>query len=192
VTYGPGSTAESQKAFATSLGAVPKEIGLAFESLGNSKILVTSEAAQICQRALSSKSAKDGASGLPDSTKTCWIADQSGLTLVFDTTPKALSESVVRTFTYSFTEYLIPLFQKAQGPTANFAREWSEKQTVLLQAFLKDAKVTDMRNLPERLAGINLRDAVTAEAFDSYFCSAASQETMKNKFPQTWRAFVGD
>ncbi len=192
VTYGPGATVDSQKALVTSLGAVPKEIGMAIEALGNSKVLVTSEAAQICQRALGQKAGNLEASGLPASTKTCWIADQKGLTLVFDATPKALSEAVVRTFTYTFTEFLIPLLQKTQGPAGTFARQWSEKQTDLLQAFLNDAKAGDMKNLPATLSGVSLQNAVTAEAFDSYYCSAASQEIMKTQFPQTWRAFVGD
>lgn len=192
VVYGKGSTTESQKALAKSFGAVPREIGLVIESIKNAQILVTSDAATLCRDALAQNIA-EGA-GQPPATNSCWIADQNGLRMVFDPSPQALSETVVRTFTYTFTEHLIPIFEKVQGPLGEFVRLWTVRQTTLAQAYLKDVKalgLLDAAASPDAKDVNVLKNPVTAEAFDSYFCSAASQKVMKTQFPQTWKAFVG-
>ena len=175
--------------FTKALGAVPSEIGQVMEAF-KARIKVTSNAKEIC----ASATKKYEWSNTP--AQSCWIADGSGITLVFDAVPNVISQTVVRTFTYAFSEYFVPNISKVtiDKGILSFVEKWTNGQKDLAEAFIRDVENGNMVD-PEKINELKqkptLTQDVTAEAFDSYYCSKESQNTMASRFPQTWKAFTG-
>ena len=171
-----------------SLGAVPVELGRVMEAF-QAQIKVTPDAKTLCKQA-----GQQGPGG--NAAQSCWIANQSGLSLIFAADEKTLSETVVRTFSYAFSEYFVPNIEKFSNEPSviQFANNWKESQEQLAQAVVADVKAGGMltdEDLEKIKQNPTFAQDVTADAFDSYYCSKSSQTVMAEEFPQTWKVFTG-
>lgn len=194
---------KSRAAVISAVGAVPKEFLATFQAL-KGKVVATPDAKNICDNATGKSTEKNLKTGLE--IPSCWRQTEigEGPEIIVSDDPAIIRHSMVRAFTYFFTQYFLPRASHPDAPKALKTRPWKDAiaefetvRTAVTKAFLADVSSQN----PERAKVLksqyedkdqdsrtNLSNDVLAEVLDSCYCSSDTRKSMQLKYPKTWAA----
>lgn len=190
---------EARDAVLGTLSAVPDELLTAFRSV-NGMIVARPDAESVCAQATKSNSEKDLRSGAK--VPSCWFQKEVGESpqIVVSSDPRLIRHSMIRAFSYFFTEFFVARAKLPGAGQAFTEPGWREAfakfestQAVIAQAFLADVSTTS-RDLATQFERAYTTDRehfsnyVLAEALDSCHCSDRTRAVFREKFPRTWGA----
>lgn len=181
---------EQVDAIKTALTAVPLELQTAFFQDLKGSISVVKDIAGLC-----GASSADSASA--DSLLACWRGSDAGISIFVKEgetaalTERNIKHSTVRMMGYVLTDVILKI--KNSGGEALVVENPALVQIKkdVATALTKDAEKSKDYRIPSAMRTDETRynDAAFAEAFDSYYCSAASQSKMASNFPETFAIF---
>jgi hypothetical protein len=191
-------TPEAHQAVANALSAVPQVLLRAFQAAGG-KVVASSEAAKICNQIGQNTSEKDLTKGT--TIPSCWLQETAGVApqIVLSDDPVLIQHSMIRAFTYFFTEYFVTrvshpdvLSKMSQSSDWLAAiQEFESHRDEVAEAFLRDLGSKNIA-VASKFRSINSRDplsfknAVLAEVLDSCYCSQNTRNILRQQFPATW------
>jgi hypothetical protein len=174
----------------TALTAVPVELQTAFFEDLKGSISVVKDITGLC-----GASSADSASA--DSLLACWRGSDAGISIFVKEgetaalTERNIKHSTVRMMGYVLTDVILKI--KNSGGEALVVENPALVQVKkdVAAALTKDAEKSKDYRIPSSMKSDETRynDAAFAEAFDSYYCSAASQSKMATNFPETFAIF---
>jgi hypothetical protein len=191
-------------AVASALTAVPPSLAQPFFDAGGT-IEVTPNAEDLCAGLPLSAAERRFAGEARHEVKTCWRQERLGQPPIIYVQADAatIRHALVRAFAFLYGELFIARIDgmiAAKMPLSPAIVKAAASYRTATRV-VGDALYSDMRKQPAveaRLRQYRADDAAayarvaTAEAIDSYFCSPATQLAFRNRFPLTYRAFVGN
>jgi hypothetical protein len=201
VLKGVESKPELKLALLSALAAVPRSLLQLFFLNLRGEILVT-DANKICKDTSLTQEERELLGG-PADINACWVAEgKEPLRLVLAENQHLIRSVLVRLFAYMYSEYFIARIQDTNAPAKFQESSWRELTTAFVEnnQLLTDAFVTDSKNFGhqkivalEKLRSVNPRkfaNMVFANAVDSYYCSAESNQTFASRFKLTYGVFT--
>ena len=183
-------TSRDIAAMQTALTAVPTELKSAFFKDLQGSIKVVKDLASAC-------GAKSSSTQRADDLLACWRGGESGIGIYIkdegdpSLTERNIKHSVVRMMGYVFTDVILKV--KKSGGDAEVVENAalaSMKKDIAAALSADTEKSKDYR-IPASVKADQTKyeDAAFAEAFDSFYCSAASKSKMSASFPNTYDLF---
>lgn len=177
-------------AIKTALTAVPVELQTAFFQDLKGSINVVKDITGVC-------GAKNSAQGSADDLLACWRGGEAGISIFIKEeksttlTDRNIKHSTVRMMGYVLTDVILKVKQSSGEALEVENPALVQVKKDVATALTKDTEKSKDYRIPSSLKSDEIRynDAAFAEAFDSYYCSAASQSKMATSFPETFAIF---
>ena len=201
VLKGVESKPELKLALLSALAAVPRSLLQLFFLNLRGEILVT-DANKICKDTPLTQEERELLGG-PTEISACWVAEaKEPLRLVLAENPHVIRSVLLRLFAYMYSEYFIARIQDTNAPAMFQESNWRELTTAFIEnnQLMTEAFVADSKNFGhQKMVSLeNLRSAnprkfanmVFANAVDSYYCSAQSNQAFASRFKLTYGVFT--
>ena len=177
-------------AIRTALTAVPVELQTAFFQDLKGSINVVRDITGVC-------GAKNSAQSSADDLLACWRGGEAGIGIFIKEeethalTERNIKHSTVRMMGYVLTDVILKVKQSSGEALEVENPALVQVKKDVADALTRDTQKSKDYRIPDHLRGNETRynDAAFAEAFDSYYCSAASQSKMASNFPETFAIF---
>lgn len=194
------SSTQSKEAVLNALGAVPQPFLRAFQAAGG-RVLASKDAAKICGQVSQNNSEKDLNTGA--TIPSCWIQEKTGVApqIVLSDDPTLINHSMIRAFTYFFTEYFLTRVHHpdviGRLPQSNLwpagIQEFESHRDAVTDAFLRDLETKKSPASSAFRAAysknpLKFKNSVLAEVLDSCYCSDRTRTVLRVEFPATWSA----
>jgi hypothetical protein len=183
--------AQETSAMQAALTAVPKELQSAFFMDLQGSINTTKNLPSACGAAAASSTGADD-------MLACWRGGESGIAIYIKSesddslTVRNIKHSVVRMMGYVLTDVILKAKQSGGEAQITENSALSELKKDIAAALAADSAKSKDYRVPDSLKSDQRKyqDAAFAEAFDSYYCSVASQRKMSSNFPTTFGKFA--
>ena len=190
----PSKSAEN--AVRISLGAVPWQFLKAFQAVGG-QVVAIHDTKIFCgnDAVKTDENYKDG------TIPSCWrLSESKKPMIVVSDDPALIRHSMIRAFTYFFTEFFLT---RAELPEAGLVSSDPRWQTAINElkdtresislAFLEDMQKQNPAQAKTYASNfnsnrLNFSNSVYAEVLDSCYCSDKTRRVMQERFPKTWSA----
>lgn len=177
-------------AIKTALTAVPVELQMAFFQDLKGSINVVKDITGVC-------GAKNSAQSSADDLLACWRGGEAGISIFIreedsqSLTDRTIKHSTVRMMGYVLTDVIMKVKNSSGEALEVENPALAQVKKDVADALTKDTQKSKDYRIPDHLKNNETlyNDAAFAEAFDSYYCSVASQSKMATNFPETFAIF---